>query len=63
MSDNDLRTRIADIVDEQKPILRYHHCEMVADAVLHEIRKKGKLVRNVPGSPQYDTIVISVDDL
>jgi hypothetical protein len=34
---DDQRTRIADIVYAQKPILNYRHCEMVADAVIAEL--------------------------
>ena len=34
---DDQRTRIANIVDAQKPILNYRHCEMVADAVIREL--------------------------
>ena len=38
MTDGDtLRTRIADIVDAQKPILNYRHCEMVADVLIREL--------------------------
>jgi len=46
MTDNDglsdIRTRIANIVDAQKPILNYRHCEMVADAVIAELQPELK---------------------